>query len=113
MLPLLPAVCSRHRLSVLFAAQDSTRDETFGRRLTFFVPLSSVEGEDGGHTAFPLLGFRFPPNNGSAVIWSASTGSVRALLFPGDGRAHDVVRCCLIAGVISCLMHSMTTMIDA
>jgi len=48
---------------------DSTRDETFGRRLTFFVPLSSVPEEDGGHTAFTLLRVRFPPKNGSAIIW--------------------------------------------
>jgi hypothetical protein len=48
---------------------DSTRDETFGRRLTFFVPLGSAPDEDGGHTGFPLLNFRFPPRNGSAVIF--------------------------------------------
>lgn len=48
---------------------DSTLPETFGRRLTFFVPLSSVEDEDGGHTGFPLLNYKFPPKNGTAIIW--------------------------------------------
>lgn len=48
---------------------DSSLPQTFGRRLTFFVPLSSVEGEDGGHTGFPILGYKFPPLNGTAIIW--------------------------------------------
>lgn len=48
---------------------DSTRSETFGRRLTFFVPLQSHPDEDGGHTAFRLLQYRFPPRSGSAVVW--------------------------------------------
>jgi len=40
-----------------------------GRRLTFFVPLGAAPDEDGGHTGFPLLQYRFPPRNGSAILW--------------------------------------------
>jgi len=40
-----------------------------GRRLTVLVPLSSAEGETGGHTHFPQLGFKFAPTPGAALIW--------------------------------------------
>ena len=48
---------------------DSGQVETNDRRLTFFVPLSSVVDEDGGATGFPLLSYKFPPKNGTAIIW--------------------------------------------
>ena len=43
------------------------------RLMTFMVYLSSVE--EGGNTAFPLLGVTVPPRQGSALFWHTVTSS--------------------------------------
>ena len=43
------------------------------RLMTFMVYLSSVE--EGGNTAFPLLGLTVPPSQGAALFWHTVTSS--------------------------------------
>ena len=43
------------------------------RLMTFMVYLSSVE--EGGNTAFPLLGVTVPPRQGAALFWHTVTSS--------------------------------------
>ena len=43
------------------------------RLMTFMVYLSSVE--EGGNTAFPLLGVTVPPSQGTALFWHTVTSS--------------------------------------